>query len=81
LSSYSGRVRRDSPVRRELRGTVSLREGDISGDSVSLTPSEAKPVLDAISAASYRGLKKPPITSTVSIAWFLDDRTPAVAIR
>ncbi|MGH3755452.1 MAG: hypothetical protein ACRDRP_22705 [Pseudonocardiaceae bacterium] len=36
-------------------GTVSLREGDDGGDAVSLSPSEAGPLLDAISSAFVPG--------------------------
>ncbi|MGH3809412.1 MAG: hypothetical protein ACRDRU_22855 [Pseudonocardiaceae bacterium] len=42
-------------------GTVSLRDGDIGGDAVSLTPSEATPLLDAISAAFAPGTAEPPL--------------------
>ncbi|MGH3717244.1 MAG: hypothetical protein ACRDRI_00060 [Pseudonocardiaceae bacterium] len=42
-------------VRICTRGTVSLRDGDIGGDAVSLTPSEATPLLEAISAAFVPG--------------------------
>ncbi|MGH3686472.1 MAG: hypothetical protein ACRDRE_14155 [Pseudonocardiaceae bacterium] len=40
--------------------TVSLRDGDIVGDTVSLTPTEATPLLDAISAAFVPGTTEPP---------------------
>lgn len=36
-------------------GKVSLRDGDVGGDAVSLTASEAKPPLDAISDAYVPG--------------------------
>ncbi|MGH3711304.1 MAG: hypothetical protein ACRDRQ_25085 [Pseudonocardiaceae bacterium] len=41
-------------------GTVSLRDGDIGGDAVSLTPSEATPLLEAISAAFVPGTAESP---------------------
>jgi hypothetical protein len=40
-------------------GKVSLREGDIGGDAVSLAPSEAKPLLESISAAFVPGTAEP----------------------
>ena len=40
-------------------GTVSLREGDDGGNAISLSPAEAGPLLDAISAAFVPGTAEP----------------------